>query len=217
MSLGSPSLPVWVGVDASVKHDSTAVVAVTFDRRARCARLVCHRIFQPSPDQPIDFEATIETTLLDLKQRFKLRKVLFDPYQMQASAQRLRRQGVAMEEFPQSLPNITEASQNLYELIKSRNLVVYADADVRLAISRAVAIEGARGWKISKEKASHKIDVVVALGMAALAASREGAVLLPLGISAAAGAERRVRSTATTSGSTRLPTSQGAQRHAPRC
>jgi hypothetical protein len=37
-----------------------------------------------------------------------------------------------------------------------------------------VAIEGTRGWKISKEKASHKIDVVVALGIACLAAVRSG-------------------------------------------
>jgi hypothetical protein len=51
-----------------------------------------------------------------------------------------------------------------------RNLAVYPDAGIRLAISRAVGIEGSRGWKISKDKPAHKIDVVVALGMAALAA-----------------------------------------------
>jgi hypothetical protein len=37
--------------------------------------------------------------------------------------------------------------------------------------SRAVAVEGSRGWKISKEKQPHKIDIVVALGMACLAAT----------------------------------------------
>jgi phage terminase large subunit-like protein len=41
---------------------------------------------------------------------------------------------------------------------------------MRLSIQRAVAVETARGWRIAKEKASHKIDVVVALGMAALGA-----------------------------------------------
>jgi hypothetical protein len=51
-----------------------------------------------------------------------------------------------------------------------RNFAVYPDAGIRLAISRAVGIEGSRGWKISKDKQAHKIDVVVALGMAALAA-----------------------------------------------
>jgi phage terminase large subunit-like protein len=43
---------------------------------------------------------------------------------------------------------------------------------VRLAVSRAVAVETARGWRIAKDKQSHKIDVVVALAMAALAAVR---------------------------------------------
>jgi phage terminase large subunit-like protein len=32
--LTNPSLPVWVGVDASVKRDSTAIVAATFDHKA---------------------------------------------------------------------------------------------------------------------------------------------------------------------------------------
>jgi hypothetical protein len=40
----------------------------------------------------------------------------------------------------------------------------------QLAISRAVAVESSRGWRITKEKQAHKIDMVVALGMAALAA-----------------------------------------------
>jgi phage terminase large subunit-like protein len=76
----------------------------------------------------------------------------------------------AWRNFPQSVPNLTEASQNLYELIKGRNLLAYPDAGIRLAISRAVAVETPRGWRIGKDKQSHKIDVVVALAMAALAA-----------------------------------------------
>jgi phage terminase large subunit-like protein len=161
--VSAPALPVWVGVDASTKHDSTAVVAVTFDDKAQQVRLVTHRVFQPSADQPLDFETTVEATLLDLNKRFRLRKVLFDPWQMQAVAQRLKRAGLPIEEYPQSSANLTAASQGLYELIRGGNLVVYPDAAMRLAISRAVAIETPRGWKISKDKQSHKIDVVVAL------------------------------------------------------
>jgi phage terminase large subunit-like protein len=165
-------LSVWIGVDTSVKRDSTAIVAVHWDRKAQKARLVWHRIYQPLPDQPIDFEVAIEDTIRDLHKRYRVRGVLYDPYQMQASAQRLRREGVPIEGFPQSASNLTEASQNLYELIKGGNLVAYPDAAVRLAVSRAVAVETARGWRIAKDKQSHKIDVVVALGMAALAAVR---------------------------------------------
>jgi len=90
---------------------------------------------------------------------------------------------VPMVEFAQSVPNLTEASTGLYELIKSRHLVVYPDADIRLAVSRAVAVETSRGWKISKQTASHKIDVVVALGMAALGAVQGGVSRPPLNFS----------------------------------
>jgi phage terminase large subunit-like protein len=164
------ALSIFVGVDASVKRDSTAVVAVTWDREAQKVRLVLHRVFQPSPDDPLDFEASIEDTLLGLRASFHVVKVLFDPYQMQATAQRLARAGLPIEEFPQSVPNLTAASQNLFELITGRNIVLYPDAPMRVAISRAVALETSRGWRIAKEKQSHKIDVVVALAMAAHAA-----------------------------------------------
>ncbi len=172
--LADRTVPVWVGVDASVKRDSTAIVACTFEQDAGKVRLVWHRVFQPSPEDPLDFEATVEETLTALHSRFDLRKVLYDPYQMQAVAQRLTHSGVRMEEFPQSVPRLTEASTNLYEVIKGGNLIAYQDDGIRLAISRAVALETPRGWRIAKEKASHKIDVVVALAMAALGAVKEG-------------------------------------------
>jgi hypothetical protein len=54
--------------------------------------------------------------------------------------------------------------------ISGRNLIAYPDASIRLAISRAIAVETARGWRIAKDKQSHKIDVVVVLAMAAYAA-----------------------------------------------
>lgn len=174
MQVADERLPVYVGVEASVKHDSTAIVVVSWDRTVNKARVVWHRIFQPTPQEPLNFEATVERALLELRNKFAVRKVWFDPYQLQSSAQRLRGAGVPMEEFPQSVPNLTEASQNLYELIKSGNIVAYPDADIRLAMAHAVAKESTRGWRITKEKASHKIDVVVALGMAALAAAQRG-------------------------------------------
>jgi phage terminase large subunit-like protein len=174
--LANPSLPVWIGVDASVKRDSTAIVAATFDHPAKKVRLVWHRIFQPSREDPLDFEQTVEKSLLDLRRRFRVREVRFDPFQMASTAQRLIAAGLPMAEFPQTVSNLTEASTNLYELLKGRNLVAYADDDLRLAVSRCVALETSRGWRIAKEKASHKIDVVVALAQAALGAVQQGQV-----------------------------------------
>jgi hypothetical protein len=175
-------LSVWLGVDASVKRDSTAIVATTWDWATKKVRVVAHRIFQPSAADPIDFEVAIEGTVRNFANRFNVREVRFDPFQMQASAQRLTRDGVLMVEFPQSVPNLTESSTNLYELVKARGIVFYPDADIRLAFSRAVALETTRGWRIAKEKASHKIDVVVALAMSAHGAVHESGTNVPMNI-----------------------------------
>ena len=121
--LADPRLSVWVGVDASVKRDSTAIVCCTFDPAVKKVRLVWHRIFQPTQADPLDFEATIETTLLEMRRRFYIREIRYDPYQLVAVAQRLTAAGLPMVEFAQSVPNLTEAATNLYELLKGRNLV----------------------------------------------------------------------------------------------
>ena len=86
----------------------------------------------------------------------------------------LDRRGASDGEFAQSVPNLTEASTNLYECIKGRNLVVYPDDELRLAVSRCVALETSRGWRIAKEKQSHKIDIVIGLAQAALGAIQQG-------------------------------------------
>jgi phage terminase large subunit-like protein len=168
------SLPVWVGVDASTKRDSTALVAVAYDQDAKCVRSVAHKIFTPTPGDPIDFEATIERTLREWYERFRLQHVLFDPYQMAAVSQRLAQDGIPIEEYPMTVPNLTAATSNLFDLISARQLVLYPDAAMRLAISHAIIVESARGWRLDKLKQSHKIDVVVALSLAALAAVRVG-------------------------------------------
>ena len=98
--LQNRNLPVWIGVDASVKHDSTAIAVVTFDRQAQRVVLVAHRIFQPSAKEPLDFDATIARTVRELMKRFAVRGVYYDPYQMAAVAQRLQQAGVPMREFP---------------------------------------------------------------------------------------------------------------------
>jgi hypothetical protein len=161
-------LSVCIGVDAGHRHDHTAIFAVSRDGQR--VRLVTHRIFKPSPGQDIDFEQAIEGTLIGMCQHFAVQRILFDPWQMQAVAQRLQKRGFPIREFPQTAGNLTEASQNLYDLVIGRNLAVYASEELRQAISQAIAVETPRGWRIAKEKASHKIDAVIALAIACYAA-----------------------------------------------
>ena len=165
---GAHTVTLSVGVDAGIKHDSAAIVATYFDEESGKVILANHRIWQPTKEQPLDLEETIEEYLLDLNRRFDVAQVNYDPYQLVRSAQALTKQGVNMVEYAQTIPNLTAMSQNLFELIKHGNIVLYPDEQLRKAASQAVAVETSRGWRIAKEKASHKIDVVVALAMSAL-------------------------------------------------
>lgn len=166
--------PIFVGVDAATKRDSLAVAGVYYDRDRGKVVLAFHRIWEPKPGDPLDLEETVENYLLEQAERFRIRETIFDPYQMARSASTMKKAGIRMREFPQTVPNLTLMGDNLFALIKNGNLVTYGAPEIRLALSRAVGIESSRGWRIAKEKQSHKIDIVVALGMASLAAVQRG-------------------------------------------
>jgi hypothetical protein len=52
--------------------------------------------------------------------------------------------------------------------------MLYPAADMRKQALRTVAVESSRGWRIAKEKTSHKIDSIVALAMECRTASDAG-------------------------------------------
>ena len=88
------NLRLWIGVDASVKRDSTAIVACTWDGPER--RSGSSGTASSSRPRPTRFEATVEQALLALHERFSVQQVLFDPYQLVAVAQRLTKAGLPM-------------------------------------------------------------------------------------------------------------------------
>jgi hypothetical protein len=65
--------------------------AAAFDHKAQKVRLGGHRIFQPLPTDPLDFESTIEKTPLE---RFYLREVRYDPYQKSQASKTEQRKNV---------------------------------------------------------------------------------------------------------------------------
>jgi phage terminase large subunit-like protein len=163
-----PGQRVYIGVDASTKQDSSGVVSVYWDGD----RLVLagHRIWQPSPTAPLDLEATIESDLREWCARFDVARILCDPYQLHRSITTLAAAGLPIEEFPQTTGNTTRMGQVLFELLNGRNVALYPTADLRAQALATVAVESSRGWRITKDKASKKIDAIVALSLAAVAA-----------------------------------------------
>lgn len=168
--LPDKSIQLYVACDASTKKDRSAVVSVY--REGQKIKLGPKRFWQPTSEEPMDLEETMEAYLLELHRGYTLLTVKYDPFQFHRSAVTLAKKGLPMEEFPQTGSNLTEIGQNLYDLIEYQNLVLYACKDMRYEASCSIAKETTRGLRIMKEKSTQKIDQIVALAMAALPVSK---------------------------------------------
>jgi hypothetical protein len=162
--------PLFVGIDVGIKHDNAARVAVKWDEAGEKLILVSHRIWKPTPAQPLNLEDTVEQDLRDLTDQADVVEILADPYQMHRSITTLQAAGLPIREFSQTTANCTLMGQTLFDLLTGQNLDIYPSDELRQQALSTVAVENPRGWRIAKEKASKKIDAIVALSMACVAA-----------------------------------------------
>ncbi len=168
--LANRRLQVFVGVDVAIKHDYASVEVMTGAGGGDQLIQVTGRIWKPSATMPLDLEETVEQYLWHLVKSYNVVAIYVDPYQMHRSITTLAKAGVPIMEFPQTQANMTRMSQLLFDLLRGKNLVLYPDPDLREQALHTVAIETGRGLRITKEKLSKKIDAIVALSMACVAA-----------------------------------------------
>lgn len=141
---------------------------------------MAHRIWRPTSSKgDLDLRHTVLPWLLDLKKRYSIGRILYDPYNMSTLAQMGRESGLRMEELPQTQGNQTLFTGALLDSIRSGSLQVYGADDLREQVLNAVMIETARGIRLAKEKASRKIDAAVALAMAVFGAQKWGSRVRP--------------------------------------
>ena len=172
--------PITIAVDAGIKRDSTAMVAVAYDAKRNKVGIIYHRIWTPSPGNPVDIDSTVEAELrrIAAEHKFIISSVVYDPTQLIATMERLNREGIPTRSFDQTVPNMIAASGELYNRLKSRRLEAYEDADMRRHIQMSVAESTARGFRIVKSRVSkrHHIDGAIALAMAVYEAVINGGV-----------------------------------------
>ncbi|MBA7576081.1 hypothetical protein ES708_17918 [subsurface metagenome] len=171
--LPNKDIKIWVGIDASVSGDSTAVVATT--REKDKIILADYKKWQPSKKNPIDLEETVEKYIIDLNRDFDLQLVYYDPYQLHRSAMTLKKKGIHIKELPQTVGNTIDFSQNLYDLIQFGNIIFYPSLELRRHIKSCRAKEMERGYRIIKGSQSSKIDLAIAMAMASYGATIVGA------------------------------------------
>jgi phage terminase large subunit-like protein len=76
-------------------------------------------------------------------------------------------------EFPQSPERMANASENLYRLIETGQLVHDGDPVLRSQAVAGITKQTERGWRLVKDpKLARPIDALIALSMAALPAAQ---------------------------------------------
>ncbi len=179
VSPGHPDVrgELFIGVDAAIRKDTLAVVALKYgDKGSDRLVLADCKIWKPLPGEPINLESSVEFYLRRIYNypQVTIVKILVDPYQMARSVQTLREAGLEVEEYNQTLNNLTEATEALYSAFLTKNLRLYPAPDLRQHVLNAVSVETPRGIRLSKQKTSNKIDGAVALSFAVLAAIQNG-------------------------------------------
>jgi phage terminase large subunit-like protein len=155
-----PDLPMFVGVDMALKHDSIAVViAQPQDNRVVVRAKIWH------PDANAMDVSAVEQHIRDINREFNVVENAYDPAFFQRSAEVLSENHV-MVEFPQSAARMIPACGNLYELIV--NQVIAHDGDPMFAdqVLSAAQRQTESGWRLSKGKSKRKIDAAIALAIA---------------------------------------------------
>lgn len=164
----SKTIHLGIGIDASYKKDRTAVV--TAFKRGGLTYLGPRKFWQPSPDGTFD-PAMIEQYVLTLAEQYLVSQVYYDPNQFHATAMRLRQRGIPMHEYsPQSKMKSRQLGVRLTDLLRYHQLVLYPDAALRDEALMVQLREEVDGIQIYKRNKEHKIDSIVALAMACLAA-----------------------------------------------
>ena len=166
--ISDKKLNIWVGVDASVSSDTSCWVAVTKTPEGKI-RLVRYQVWKPSKAHKMDLSATIGSSLRVLNRNFKIRAIIYDPFQLHSLMTDLKNEGLPCQELAQTQGNTIAFSQLLYELIHYQNIEFYPNQELKEHIMSAEIKDSEKGFRIVKGSQKNKVDLAIALGMASYA------------------------------------------------
>jgi phage terminase large subunit-like protein len=161
---------LYIGVDIGIKRDTSAITAIFPNYDDHYFGLWGHRIFSP----PVNMFKDVEPCLFNLLENHRVAAVLFDPYQMATTQQKLMEAG-----FGNKLVEVNQgtemrmAANTLHSHMTEGSFVMYGDLELRAHFSWCHAEHGERGWHIKKKNQTKPIDGVVSLAMALMGATGE--------------------------------------------
>ena len=161
-------LPVWVGIDMALKHDSIAVVVAQPQDDVVVLRA---KIWQPK-DEGVDV-SQVEHHLRELHATYDVREFAFDPAYFQRSAEQLADEGLRMVEFPQNGQRMIPACGHAYEMIVGAKVAHDGSPTFTDQVLSSAQRMTDNGWRLSKGKSKRKIDACIAMVMGLDRATRK--------------------------------------------
>ncbi|MDG0868004.1 hypothetical protein GKO46_13120 [SAR202 cluster bacterium JH702] len=147
-------------LDLGLVHDRTALAVCHME--AGQPTLDYLRVWEGNQAQPVSIEA-VEDELLAVSRRFRLRKMFFDPWQLQASMQRLRRK-LPVTEFRFTAESVRRLSEALYTAISTGRMRFYPDKELESELLALNAVQKGYGWRVDHSSGSYS-DRAMAIGM----------------------------------------------------
>jgi phage terminase large subunit-like protein len=173
----TPGAPTYVGIDASTKRDTTAIVAAQWhgDTLHVLSR-AWERPLNPATGGPLEgWQVPIEAVKEELRRLHREHEATFayDPAFITWVASELEAEGLRMVEFPQTNQRMVKPTQALYELITGQRLIHNGDPTFARHVRNVVAVQvSGGGQRLAKTKSRKAIDLAIALVMAVSEAGR---------------------------------------------
>lgn len=163
-----------IGVDLGLRHDATAIAVAHAERAGddgKARRVVLDRMvtFAGTREREVNL-GEVEAAIVECWHTYGRPRVRLTPWQAVGLAQRLRRQGIAVEEWSYSARRYGALTSLLYALLRDGLLDLYDApglvdelANIRLTETSVPGV-----LRVTHD-AEHHDDMTTALGMAALA------------------------------------------------
>lgn len=163
-----PRTPIVAAMDGAVSGDTFALVLVSRHPQRRQDILVRGLMVWEPRGTPLDFP-TIQTEIVRTLNSWYTLVLTYDPYQLHQMAQQIQQTAnIWCDPFQQGQPRLI-ADKQLLDLVMRRGIVHDGDVRLRTAIDNAdrKTSEDRQTLRIVKRTSSLKIDLAVALSMAA--------------------------------------------------
>jgi phage terminase large subunit-like protein len=168
-----PGVVYKVGVDLGLTDDKTAIAichSEVVEAGSRTRRVVLDRllVFEGSKGNQVKL-ADVEAVLIEAWRQYGRPRVRIDPWQAAGLAQRLRRQGVSVEEWSYTPRRYGEMAVTLFTLLRDGLLDLYDDPDLIDELANIRLETTLPGLVRMQHDPGRHDDRAVALGFAATA------------------------------------------------